>query len=505
MRASAPSLPAGDSARELALERAEESTGRHSRVELRRFEPEGSASASLQAEPRTYFPALDGLRALAVCAVVAYHLHAPWLDGGWLGVSVFFTLSGYLITSLLVQEAKRQNSINLAEFWVRRARRLLPALLLMLTVVGFATAIARPDELVGTVRQMVWALLYASNWSTIASGDDYFRRFLGPGALDHLWSLAVEEQFYIVWPLVVSAMLRWGARLGKGRLPLTLLTVLLTAASTACMGYLYAPGAANNTRAYEGTDARAAALLVGALAALYVPLEQGARATPRCVSVTGALGLGGLLGIAVFIVRVDEQSSFLYRGGELVLSVCSALVAVAAVHRHTVVARALNVGPLRWVGARSYGLYLWHLPIVAFMPRDLLAHHPALYAAAAVTLLLVLTAASYHFIEDPVRRRLGVSRLALAARAAVVVPLATAALLVGPLLFGEPLAPTSRAAEREAEAALRSELAADIAMPPSVAVPGLPSNAAVVPGRDSHRRLDLDRVDLEGSAAQRGR
>jgi peptidoglycan/LPS O-acetylase OafA/YrhL len=221
-----------------------------------------------------YLPGLDGIRAIAVGAVVAYHLRVPFFDGGLLGVSVFFTLSGYLITSLLLHGFEQRGRIELKDFWVRRARRLLPALLLMLPVVAVTTAIARPDKLAATGRQVLYALMYVANWTTIARGDDYFQRFSGPGPLDHLWSLAIEEQFYIVWPLFVFMMLWLGARLRRGRTPLMIVTLLLAGASTWAIVHLYDPSAMNNTRAYEGTDARAAALLVGALAAMALPFNR---------------------------------------------------------------------------------------------------------------------------------------------------------------------------------------------------------------------------------------
>jgi len=180
-----------------------------------------------------YLPGLDGIRAIAVGSVVAYHLGVPHFDGGLLGVSVFFTLSGYLITSLLVQGYDERGRIDLKNFWIRRARRLLPALVLMLPVVLVTTAIARPDKVAATGRQVTYALMYIANWTTIANGDDYFQRFASPGPLDHLWSLSIEEQFYIVWPLVVFALLLVGKRLGKGqRLPLAFITIGLTLAST---------------------------------------------------------------------------------------------------------------------------------------------------------------------------------------------------------------------------------------------------------------------------------
>jgi len=196
-----------------------------------------------------YLPGLDGIRAIAVGSVVAYHLHAPYFDGGLLGVSVFFTLSGYLITSLLVRGFEQRGRVDLRSFWVRRARRLLPALLLLLPVVAVTTAIARPEKLAATLRQVGCALLYVANWTTIARGDDYFQRFSGPGPLDHLWSLAIEEQFYIVWPLLVFALLWIGTKLRRARLVLLVIaTIALTAASTWAIAHLYDPRAMNNTR-----------------------------------------------------------------------------------------------------------------------------------------------------------------------------------------------------------------------------------------------------------------
>jgi peptidoglycan/LPS O-acetylase OafA/YrhL/lysophospholipase L1-like esterase len=376
-----------------------------------------------------YFPALDGIRAIAVAAVVAYHLQVPGLGGGLLGVSVFFTLSGYLITSLLLREVAQHGLVDLKAFWVRRARRLLPALSFMLAVVALTTAIARPEKLVATLREALCALLYVANWTTIARGDDYFARFTGPGPLDHLWSLAIEEQFYLAWPLVVFALLWLGARTRRGRWPLALVTVLLAALSTWVIVHAYDPNAANNTRAYEGTDCRAAALLVGALAALALPLDRAGTVSRRMRVALDVLGAVGLSGVALSIACTDEYSSFLYRGGELVLAASTAFVAMAASHPETLVARALRIAPLRWIGARSYGVYLWHLPVVVFMPDTMLASAPVARGVIEVALIVVLAAASYRLIEEPMRRRAPASRLG----AMVLLPLATLALCVGPL------------------------------------------------------------------------
>jgi peptidoglycan/LPS O-acetylase OafA/YrhL len=387
-----------------------------------------------------YLPGLDGIRAIAVGAVVAYHLRVPFFDGGLLGVSVFFTLSGYLITSLLLQGFERRGRIDLKDFWIRRARRLLPALVLMLPVVTVTTAIARPEKLATTGKQALQALVYVANWTTIARGDDYFQRFSGPGPLDHLWSLAIEEQFYVLWPLLVLGLLVLGTRLGRGRVPLAIATVLLGAASTWAIVHLYDPHAMNNTRAYEGTDARAASLLVGALVATALPFDRVKDVSRRAQLALEAAGALGLLGIALCIVLTDEYSPFLYRGGELLLSTSTVALAVAASHPRTFVARALGVLPLRWLGARSYGIYLWHMPVAAFMPTAALEGHPVLRGAVQLGLILCLAAASFRLVEDPIRRggpALGAARarLGLAFRAGVLVPVATALLVVWPLRF----------------------------------------------------------------------
>jgi peptidoglycan/LPS O-acetylase OafA/YrhL/lysophospholipase L1-like esterase len=427
-----------------------------------------------------YVPALDGIRALAVAAVVAYHLQVPGFGGGLLGVSVFFTLSGYLITSLLLRELAQHGRIDLKAFWVRRARRLLPALVFMLAVVALTSAIARPDKLFATLREAISALFYVANWTTIASGDDYFQRFTGPGPLDHLWSLAIEEQFYLAWPLVVFALLSLGARTRRGRWPLVVVTVLLAAASTWVIGHVYDPNAVNNTRAYEGTDCRAAALLVGALAALALPFDRAGAVSPRVRLGLDALGAIGLSGIALCIGLTDEYSSFLYRGGEVVLAVSTAFCAMAASRPGTLVARALRIAPLRWIGTRSYGVYLWHLPVVVFMPETVLAGMPVARAVIQVALIVLLAAASYRLIEEPMRRRGPAPRLG----AMVLLPVATLALCVWPLscrpALGSQGVDSAGVVPREAEAEAPGA-AATVAVPAAASATAAPA-VAIVPG-----------------------
>lgn len=384
-----------------------------------------------------YLPGLDGIRAIAVGAVVLYHLGAPFADGGLLGVSVFFTLSGFLITSLLIGEFERSGRIALGGFWLRRARRLLPALLVLVPVVVIATLVARPDRVADVGRDGFWALLYVANWATILRGGDYFQRFAGPGPLDHLWSLAIEEQFYILWPLVVAGLLVAGRRLTRGKgVPLAVVTVLLAAASTWAMFHVYDPMAQNNTRAYEGTDTRAAALLLGALAAVLLPLHRVPTLVGRARKALDVLAAMGLVTIVTCIVVTDEYSSFLYRGGELALAGATILVALGASHPDTFASRVLGSRPMRWVGARSYGIYLWHLPVVAFVPDSLFEESPVLRGAFSAALIVVLAAITYQRVEDPIRRRVPVARgWRVLSRAVPVAIVATVALAIGPIWF----------------------------------------------------------------------
>ena len=240
----------------------------------------------------TYLPGVDGLRAISVLAVIGYHLGLPSMQGGFLGVGMFFTLSGFLITGILLRSWRRTGGIDLRHFWLRRARRLLPGVVLLIAVVLSATAIARPTSFQARFSESIGALLYVSNWVTIRSGASYFNRLNGPGPLDHLWSLGVEEQFYIAWPLILSLLLR----LCRGRLRWVVTTTLAAAAvSFILLGVLAAPGF-DNTRAYEGTDTRVGGILIGAaLAMLWTP---GARAAKtwniRTRLVMDGCGLGAL-------------------------------------------------------------------------------------------------------------------------------------------------------------------------------------------------------------------
>ena len=349
----------------------------------------------------TYLPALDGLRAIAVAAVVAYHLGSDAVPGGLLGVGIFFTLSGFLITGILRSTVERTGELDLRQFWLRRARRLLPAVILVLVVVLAVTALSNPGEMAVRGAETVAALFYVSNWTTIGLGVSYFARFNGPGPLDHLWSLAVEEQFYVFWPLMVWGLIalfrkRWDRA--------ALVTLGLAVVSFVAMWLIATPGF-DNTRAYEGTDTRAGGLLVGAaLAMLWRPGKLSAKLPMRGRVVLDSAGVIALIAIALLLTQTDEYSMFLYRGGILLLSLATALLIAVSTHPASLIGKAIGVLPLRWIGERSYGIYLWHLPVIVFLPESVLEDSPWRSVLLCV-IIVALAALSWSLVEDPIRRR----------------------------------------------------------------------------------------------------
>ncbi len=348
---------------------------------------------------RHYVAGLDGIRALAVLCVIAYHLGFGWAAGGMLGVGVFFTLSGYLITDLLLGHWRRHGELGLRTFWIRRARRLLPALFSMLVVVSIVVAVLDSGELASVRRQVISATFYFANWSTIAQHGSYFARFAPPLPLDHLWSLSIEEQFYLVWP----PLLFLGIMVMRGRWRLTLVTLTLAAGSVFVMASLYHPGY-DPTRAYEGTDTRAFGLLIGAALAMVWPTRRGrGEQRFRKSNRLDVLGVVGLVGIALLVWRTTPFSPFLYPWGLVLLSVATAAVVAAAVNPAGLLGMVLAWPPLRWIGVRSYGIYLWQWPIIVLVnpvTRDWGAGRPLVEVAGT----LLVAALSWRFLEDPIRR-----------------------------------------------------------------------------------------------------
>jgi peptidoglycan/LPS O-acetylase OafA/YrhL len=384
-------------------------------------------------------PALDGVRALAVCAVIAYHLGLGWAPGGLLGVGVFFTLSGYLITDLLLGQAVGGRR-RLVDFWARRARRLLPALYVMLVVVSVWVAVGFHSRL-GDVRgQVISALLYVNNWWQVSQHVSYFAQFGPPSPLNHLWSLAVEEQFYLVWPWLLLAgvwVVRERRRPIKVRPRLAGVTLALAAGSAIEMAVLYHPSL-DPSRVYDGSDTRAFGLLFGAALAMVWPSRAlTARVTAGARRIIDGLGVVGLAAIVVLVWRTNQYSPFLYHGGLVLLSLATVLVVAAGAHPASRLARVLGFGPLRWVGVRSYGIYLWHQPIIVLTTPASSHGVQPVRAIAQVAASVLIAALSWRWVEEPIRHG-ALGRMWAAARAVSwrprLVPLGARAGLVAAVL-----------------------------------------------------------------------
>lgn len=352
-----------------------------------------------------YRPAIDGLRAFAVVSVVVYHLMPRALPGGWFGVDVFFVISGFLITSLLLAEYRRERGrINLIGFWMARARRLLPALFLVLAAVlitaTFLTVSGRTSNVAGDV---LATLGYVANWRFVLGDEAYFGQVAAPSPVRHAWSLAVEEQFYIVYPLLLIGLLA----VIRKRANLAAVLVLLSAGSALLMALLHHPGL-DPSRVYYGTDTRAHQLLIGAAVAAFVSGGPGSVSRDLVRSVDlwcRRLALPALLVVLSAFWWAGRAQSALFEGGAVPLSVLISVVLVAATSPSaSLVQRALSCEPLRRIGMVSYGLYLWHWPIIIFLNDQVLPWPTPARVALQVTLTGLLAWLSYRFVEKPVRR-----------------------------------------------------------------------------------------------------
>jgi peptidoglycan/LPS O-acetylase OafA/YrhL len=344
-----------------------------------------------------YEPALDGLRALAVLAIVAFHFNYSWARGAYLSVDLFFILSGFLITMLLIVEWQGSDTIALRRFWARRARRLLPALLLVLAFVAVFThfevepwnrAAIRGDGIAG--------LFYVANWRFIVDKQGYFELFSAASPLRHMWTLAIEEQFYLVWPLVVFAVMRVGR--GSLRVLAGAITVGI-AASVAVMAATYGPG--DPLRAYYGTDARAHTILIGALLAVVLAAwKPGARAARR-LTFAGA----GAFVVMLFAWNVATgTSSRYYHGGSVAYAVLACIV-IAGALQPGVLRTALGWEPLVWIGRLSYGIYLFHWPLIVWLVPSRVHISGLELNALRLALTFVAAVISFYLVELPIRER----------------------------------------------------------------------------------------------------
>ena len=346
-------------------------------------------------------PGLDGVRALAVLAVIGFHEGASELSGGFLGVDVFFVLSGFLITDLLATRYDVAGRVDLKNFWTKRARRLLPALAIMLIVVAAAATVIEPDQGSSLRLALLGAVTYTSNWYQILHHVSYFASlglYKAPPPLDHLWSLAIEEQFYLIWPLILWLLL---FRLNGRRARVTA-TLILAALSALAMALEYSPG--DPSLVYYGTDTHASALLIGAALALAFPLASLASIPAAQVRRLDAAGVVGLVVLAWAAGHFSGNDRAVYPAG-LLLAAVGAAGLVAAAAGTGVIAAMTSLAPLRWIGVRSYGIYLWHWPVIAL--SDAITGpgptSPWLWLVeAAVT--ISLASASWRFIETPILR-----------------------------------------------------------------------------------------------------
>jgi peptidoglycan/LPS O-acetylase OafA/YrhL len=428
-----------------------------------------------------HLPALDGLRGLAVIGVLLFH--AGHLKGGFLGVDLFFTLSGFLITSLLLTEHARTGRIGLGAFWGRRARRLLPAVLTLFVVMAGYTAIwGKPSDFPGVRRDGIAALFYVANWRSILSGNGYWDQYKPKSPFDHLWSLSIEEQFYVAWPVVVAFLL-WRF---KGRLrPLATFTVAAMWTSALAMVVMHHHGDDPN-RVYLGTDTRVSSILAGVIVALAV-----ARFPKRMAAQDSR---NEIIGGAAFVMIVlswfvidGVKAEWLYEGGLFLHAVLTAVViAVAFGRREGVLAKVLSLRPLRWAGKVSYGLYLWHWPVYWVMNPFRMG-----FSGWGLTLVRLLVSAllatlSFRIVETPIRKgaiRSELARLLVPAVALICVwalVLATVAPSV-PTAVASPITIASTSIPATTVAAVPVSNASGSAVPATTATTVVPTTTTAAP------------------------
>ncbi len=361
----------------------------------------GKAGKLKAEDGRRHMHGLDGLRALAVLAVIAYHLDLGFLPGGLFGVGLFFVLSGYLITDILLSQWHRTGSINLTDFYIRRARRLLPGMFAVMAAIMIWLFFADPSRLSELRGDIGAGALYISNWWYIFHHVSYFESFGPPSPFGHFWSLAVEEQFYVIWPLLLLLLIPLMQKKG----PLLVFVIGLALLSAEMMALFYNPDL-DPSRVYYGTDTRAFALLAGAALAIVWPSQKlsstislGAR------MVMELIGAAALAFLMYAMLTGSEYDPSLYTGGMALQALAAALLVAALAHPASLLARVFGIAPLRWIGRHSYGLYLWHYPVIVLTtPSVDTGGLNLLRVALQLLAVFVLAAVSLKCIEDPIRR-----------------------------------------------------------------------------------------------------
>ena len=354
-----------------------------------------------------YLPSIDSLRALAVLAVIIYHVDVNYLPGGFLGVDLFFVLSGYLISSLIIKEYRKTGSLNLYNFYIRRARRLLPAVYFMITVglvvmVLFNEVLLRKSHL-----DAIFGYIYSSNWWYIFHKLDYFDSFGAQSPFKHLWSLAIEEQFYMIFPLLFLLVNRKKkSKDGTYKLNKNFLYVVLGLILVSLIAHILLFDINNISRIYFGTDTRAFSLLVGVIGAILYPMERlHAKVTPQQNMIYSVVSLVSIATLITVMIYTSEYNTLLYRGGFLLVAILGLIVIISSGKQHTLMSRLLSFKPVVFIGKISYSLYLWHFPVLVLTtPVSEIGNPNIIFVILRVILTFILATASYVFVETPIRK-----------------------------------------------------------------------------------------------------
>ena len=354
-----------------------------------------------------YLPSIDSLRALAVLAVIIYHVDVNYLPGGFLGVDLFFVLSGYLISSLIIKEYRKTGSLNLYNFYIRRARRLLPAVYFMITVglvvmVLFNEVLLRKSHL-----DAIFGYIYSSNWWYIFHKLDYFDSFGAQSPFKHLWSLAIEEQFYMVFPLLFLLVNRKKkSKDGTYILNKNFLYVVLGLILVSLIAHILLFDINNISRIYFGTDTRAFSLLVGVVGAILYPMERlHDKVTQQQNMIYSVVSLASIATLITVMIYTSEYNTWLYRGGFLLVAILGLIVIISSGKQHTLMSKLLSFKPVVFIGKISYSLYLWHFPVLVLTtPVSEIGNPNIIFVVLRVILTFILATASYVFVETPIRK-----------------------------------------------------------------------------------------------------
>ena len=354
-----------------------------------------------------YLPSIDSLRALAVLAVIIYHVDVNYLPGGFLGVDLFFVLSGYLISSLIIKEYKKTGSLNLYNFYIRRARRLLPAVYFMITVVLVVMVMFNGVLLKKSHLDAIFGYIYSSNWWYIFHKLDYFDSFGSQSPFKHLWSLAIEEQFYMIFPLLFLLINRKKKdKDGFYKLNRNFLYVILGVILVSLIVHIILFDINNISRIYFGTDTRAFSLLVGAVGAILYPMDKlNTKITPQENLLYSVVSLISIAALITIMIYTSEYNTWLYRGGFLLVAILGIIIIISSGKQHTVMAKLLSFKPVVFIGKISYSLYLWHFPVLVLTtPVSEIGKPNIFFVVLRVILTFILAIISYALVETPIRK-----------------------------------------------------------------------------------------------------